>query len=79
MATLTRNALLNHVAADWPDFADIRRSASAYNHTRLLASVSAATNEVRVALAAAFLVSISEASAPAPALGPDHHANQDTI
>jgi hypothetical protein len=50
------NAVLQHVAADWPEFADVRASARALSQkTRLTHSVSIAVNELRVALSAALL------------------------
>ena len=50
------NAILQHVAADWPEFARIRASARALSQkTRLAHSVSIAANEVRVAMASALL------------------------
>ena len=49
-------ALLSHIAADWPEFAEIRAAASALSHKQRLAqSVSALVNELRVAFAGALL------------------------
>ena len=59
-----RFALLSHVAADWPEFQQLRAAASAYSaRTRLANAVSIAVNELRVAFAAALL------SAPATPAG----------
>ena len=50
------HAILDHVAAGWPEFAAIRAAASAGSHRqRLPQCISIAINELRVALAAALL------------------------
>jgi len=52
------SAILSHIAADWPEFAEIRAAARALSHkSRLTNALSIAVNEVRVALAAALLSS----------------------
>ena len=50
------HAILDHVAADWPDFALIRPAASSLqSKARLPQAISMAVNELRVALASAAL------------------------
>lgn len=50
------SVLLDHVAADWPEFAALRAAVSAAGRkSRLPAAVSIAINELRVAIAADFL------------------------
>ena len=52
------HALLAHVAADWPEFAELRPAASAWSHKqRLPQAVSIVVNELRVAFASALLCS----------------------
>ena len=51
-----RHAFLAHIAADWEDFAELRRAASARGHrSRLSNAVSILVNEIRVSMAAALL------------------------
>ena len=63
-------ALLAHVAADWPEFAELRPAASAWSHKqRLPQAVSIVVNELRVAFASALLC-----SAPSDGQTPDDDA-----
>ena len=51
-----RHAFLAHITADWEDFAELRRAASARGHrSRLSNAVSILVNEIRVSMAAALL------------------------
>ena len=78
MTAPLRTAMIGHIAAAWPEFAEIRRAAEARGHKRLASAVSAATNEARVAIAAAVLAAIPDARAPGPHLAADLAADQDT-
>ena len=53
---LADDAILSHIAADWPDFQELRAAASAFSaKSRLTNSVSILVNELRVAFGAALL------------------------
>ena len=68
-ATPLRCAVLSHIAADWPEFQQLRAAASALSaRSRLPNATSTVVNEVRVACAAALLSERqSGAGVPAPA------------
>ena len=72
-------ALLSHIAADWPEFAEIRAAASALSHKQRLAqSVSAVVNELRVAFAGALLCT-RDAQLYNPLSPEDAARNEQTI
>jgi hypothetical protein len=74
------SAILEHIAADWDGFAEIRSAARALSQkSRLTNTLSIVVNEVRVALAAAFL-STGHTASSATALSRDDEAVRlDTI
>jgi hypothetical protein len=68
------SAILEHIAADWDGFAEIRSAARALSQkSRLTNTLSIAVNEVRVALAAA-LLSTAHTASSATALSRDDEA-----
>ena len=74
------SAILSHISADWPAFADVRASARALSSkTRLTNTLSIAVNEVRVAMAAALLCTDRSASPDTALTKEDEAARQHTI
>ena len=75
-----RCAILAHVAADWPEFAELRAAARALSQrTRLTNAVSIVSNELRVALAAALLCTDRSALPPLVPSSEDEQHRMDTI
>jgi hypothetical protein len=73
-------AILAHIAADWPAFADVRAAARALSQkSRLANTLSIAVNEVRMALAAALLCSDPHATASDPEPHEDAESRAEAV
>lgn len=74
------HAILDHVAADWPEFAEVRAAARAFSQrSRVQQTISAAANEVRVALAAALLAADRNGLAVGPQTVADSEASAELV
>ena len=72
--------LLDHIAADWPEFAAVRAAASApARKSRLSATLSILVNELRVSAAAAYLCHGAHRPCVGPIAAADQQRADDTV